>query len=708
MTSALINTRPVLAPIALAIGLVLAQPAQADPAGPACWVKDPITGEWVQDNSADRTMGNELGTRNSTCAGGGQMDSNAYGHGNNASTANSTALGYQNVARADLAMGYRNQSYGGFAVGSGNTTRNGSTAAGYGNEATGVNGSREAAAALGDGNTASGGGSVALGISNKAEAHRSLAMGYLNQTSDRQFKYAIGANNRVEGDSTLAMGSGSRAAGGLRNMAIGHRATAAAAQASDPQVQYALAFGFQAQARANRSVAAGWQARTHGDYAVAAGHAVEAGAEYAVALGGSTKADGARAVAIGHGITASGEHALAAGTGATAEGVYGVALGHQSMAKGRDAVMIGRGDFGVQAEGVEAVSRSTGGVGLGAAARVNEAAVNSMAIGAGSIADEADTVSFGADGRPLRRLVNIAAATAETDVINVSQLHAFGGSVAALFGGGAAFAAGQWTAPSYVIGGQSFGNIGDAFAAVDGSLGALDGRITVLENSGGGLGTPGPRGPDGYSAYEVAVQNGFQGSEAEWQASLVGPRGPQGPQGPAGPDGGGLEADQVRAIATEVSASGDARTLTDANAHTDTRETAVRSDIKAGDAATLGAANKYTDAAIRQLIGFNLDELGRRMDSLHGRLDGMDARMDEQHRRLNRIGSMNVAMLNMAINAAGGRTDAGRIAFGIGFHGGERSVSFGYGRRLGRGSLSFGGAISGSERTIGIGYGITM
>ena len=43
------------------------------------------------------------------------------------------------------------------------------------------------------------------------------------------------------------------------------------------------------------------------------------------------------------------------------------------------------------------------------------------------------------------------------------------------------------------------------------------------------------RGPRGYSAYEVAVQNGYTGTEEEWLSSLVGPRGQQGPQGETGP-----------------------------------------------------------------------------------------------------------------------------------------------------------------------------
>lgn len=53
--------------------------------------------------------------------------------------------------------------------------------------------------------------------------------------------------------------------------------------------------------------------------------------------------------------------------------------------------------------------------------------------------------------------------------------------------------------------------------------------------AGGGGG--GEMGPRGYSAYEIAVQQGFVGTEAEWLASLEGDPGPQGPAGPAGEDG---------------------------------------------------------------------------------------------------------------------------------------------------------------------------
>lgn len=45
------------------------------------------------------------------------------------------------------------------------------------------------------------------------------------------------------------------------------------------------------------------------------------------------------------------------------------------------------------------------------------------------------------------------------------------------------------------------------------------------------------QGADGISAYQVAVNNGFVGTEAEWLDSLVGPTGPTGATGEIGPQG---------------------------------------------------------------------------------------------------------------------------------------------------------------------------
>jgi len=56
-------------------------------------------------------------------------------------------------------------------------------------------------------------------------------------------------------------------------------------------------------------------------------------------------------------------------------------------------------------------------------------------------------------------------------------------------------------------------------------------------NSLGYLTGAGSQGPPGDSAYEVAVANGFVGTESQWLLSLVGATGSTGPQGPQGDTG---------------------------------------------------------------------------------------------------------------------------------------------------------------------------
>lgn len=102
-------------------------------------------------------------------------------------------------------------------------------------------------------------------------------------------------------------------------------------------------------------------------------------------------------------------------------------------------------------------------------------------------------------------------------------------------------------------------------------------------------------GADGESAYEVAVSNGFVGTEEDWLASLVGPQGPQGeigpagPQGPAGSDATVTAGDGITvtsgtvAVDSSVIRSSDSR-LTDAREWTAT--TIDKAEAEAGTATT--------------------------------------------------------------------------------------------------------------------------
>lgn len=61
-----------------------------------------------------------------------------------------------------------------------------------------------------------------------------------------------------------------------------------------------------------------------------------------------------------------------------------------------------------------------------------------------------------------------------------------------------------------------------------GEDGKLYNLVDLLKGSGGA---------DGKSAYDIAVENGFEGTEAEWLESLKGDKGEPGERGPAGPKG---------------------------------------------------------------------------------------------------------------------------------------------------------------------------
>jgi hypothetical protein len=81
------------------------------------------------------------------------------------------------------------------------------------------------------------------------------------------------------------------------------------------------------------------------------------------------------------------------------------------------------------------------------------------------------------------------------------------------------------------------GVLGDGWI-INGSLWAWDGEDWI--DAGPIVGPPGPPGPrgiqgaPGLSAYLLAMEGGFIGTELEWLASLIGPQGPPGVDGAPG------------------------------------------------------------------------------------------------------------------------------------------------------------------------------
>nr|WP_202839732.1 YadA-like family protein [Luteimonas saliphila] len=476
--------------------------------------------------------------------------------------------------------------------------------------------------------------------------------------------------------------------------------------------------GTNSTASANRASAFGFQAAVGrpGGTAIGAEAVVAQAFGIAIGTGARVNEGGGGAITIGPIPTQIGGTAI--GALARTQGDNNVALGGYALVGIRtgftavhDGTAIGAASL-VSADGGTALGANTSASGADAMAMgrfASATAANSVAIGARSVADQANTVSFGFDGYQ-RRLTQVDEGTEDTDAVNLRQMRAadddLGGGIAAWLGGGAAYAGGAFTAPVYVIQSNNYGNVGAAFGAVDAALDNINQRIVDV----GGI-----QGERGYSAYEVAVQNGFAGTEADWLGSLQGPAGPGGPQGPEGPAGGGPRSvvydDDGRDVLTLAGADGTTiANLADGVAATDAAN--VR-QIQAGDAATLASANTYTDTVAVQTLQSANEYTDSRFAAWDAQLDsiqrGIDDRFQRQDRRIDRQGAMGSAMLNMAINAAGSQSPRGRIAVGAGFQGGEQALSVGYGRKVGeRASFSLGGAFSGGEKSAGIGFGLDL
>lgn len=144
-----------------------------------------------------------------------------------------------------------------------------------------------------------------------------------------------------------------------------------------------------------------------------------------VAGGQKNTAEGTNsAVAGGFDGLASGTNSfVGGGNNGSASGDNSFTLGGvNTTASGESAgALIGGQATGINSfavgTGAKASAKNSISLGAGSSASVD----NSVAIGSGSVANEANTVSIGAVGNT-RKLTNLAAGTADTDAVNVSQL----------------------------------------------------------------------------------------------------------------------------------------------------------------------------------------------------------------------------------------------------------------------------------------------
>lgn len=524
-----------------------------------------------------------------------------------------------------------------------------------------------------------------------------------NSTATGEYAQASGPNSTATGAYAIATGNG------------------------------AIATGIQANASGENAQASGTNAQASGQNAVAIGQAANASAERTVAIGTLSFAGGEDAVAVGQQAVATGVKSLAQGVQAQASGDLSMSFGYFSRSRGNASIAQGtlaeaNADHAV-AIGSSAVAdaRQSVALGVGAEARGQDC----VALGSHSRCWASDEVSVGSTfddgGQSTRRITNVRAGTSDTDVANLGQVR----QTAQALGGGATFVNGNFVAPIYQF------RSGATHQTVGAALDDLDGRVAAIEQSpGSGSGTPGPRGADGLSAYEVALANGFHGNEQDWLASLNGEPGIQGPAGNDGVDGtegtgSGSTAKAGKNVevtnnsdGTQTVAVSDNVQLSDAGSVSvgATTVNAQGVSIQGGPSVTTAGINAGNQRVSNVQAGrvergstdaVNGGQLWDAQQAWNDRWTDTERRVRHQDRRINALGAQLGAMSQMATAAAqNGGTAVGQVNLnmGVGFSGGEAAVSVGWGARISErtsvsAGLSFG---SGNKPVAGFGLSINL
>lgn len=238
---------------------------------------------------------------------------------------------------------------------------------------------------------------IAIGSNSSASADSSISIG-LNTVASGINAITIGSDAAAEADDAIAIGNAADANTGTSTIAIGNisqaAATNAAALGHDAQALFAgtVAIGKTSVASAVASVSIGQNATASGAESVAIGGdsagvagGVASGAR-AVAIGSATDAVGDDSVSVGYNATSPGTNSTAVGKTAAGNATGSVAIGADSVADTANTTSVGQGAI---------TNTGAGGTALGALAATNEA--GATAIGYAALATGVESIAIGGD-----------------------------------------------------------------------------------------------------------------------------------------------------------------------------------------------------------------------------------------------------------------------------------------------------------------------
>lgn len=397
----------------------------------------------------------------------------------------------------------------------------------------------------------------------------------------------------------------------------------------------------------------------------------------------------------------------------------GVAVGAWATAQGKNSVALGRASYvHEQAEDGFAVGGRTqvaarGGIALGAGSEVRSNASNSVAIGYQSIADDADTVSFGNDWLK-RRLTGVANGRNTNDAATIGQLR---GALSTL--GGNIDANGNVTTPGFNIQGQHQSTVNDALTTLDSAVVTTGSRVDRVETQLRSVFQEAPSTrSDGTAQLTLAGANGMVISNVANGLIAAGSR--------EAVNGGQLHAVQQQlngrmdGLEQRVDGQPQSRALATASAAPTEQVTPTPAASDSPQVASAGEGTSPTPqpkskqddtpSPAPQVDTAELEKmLARANEYTDGAISNFERRLDKMDKRFNRMAAMSSAQTAMAMNTAGLAT-YNRLGAGVGYAEGESAMAVGYQRVLndkGSATFSLNGAFTNSgERSMGVGVGI--
>lgn len=281
---------------------------------------------------------------------------------------------------------------------------------------------------------------IEVGSGASAKGSEGVAIGKNSEAGEAGWATAIGGDAKATGNKSVVVGNWSTASG-VASVTVGHHSVSSGNNAisigleAEAAGDNSFAFGNKANASGESSVAFGNGSKATHLIAIAIGSGAEATEKETIAIGGSAKATGLYSVAIGNHIDKTGEKAVAIGQQTKAYGMHATAVGAGSQAQYKGATAVGTFSKAIKegsiALGYNSYADREAGVKGYDPLTGKESTLTSLAWKSGKGASVYmqdgytvinSKVAFDQNGK----ISGVAAGTADTDAVNVSQLKAVG------------------------------------------------------------------------------------------------------------------------------------------------------------------------------------------------------------------------------------------------------------------------------------------